>query len=125
MVLLGMALCAGPAMAGTTGGDADALQHAVPLLDVSENQEFWGNVVRYGRYFVTVMLGTGYVMLRPLQGLFKNPVTAVLGSAGLVGFAILLKFTLDAMLGMSDSVFEYNPEDNITSVPTTLNGDKR
>jgi hypothetical protein len=27
-----------------------------------------GNVIRYGRYFVTVMLGTGYVMLRPIAG---------------------------------------------------------
>ena len=27
-----------------------------PAYDLSEGQEFWGNVVRYGRYFVTVMV---------------------------------------------------------------------
>lgn len=31
-----------------------------------------GNVLRYGRYFVTVMLGTGYVMLRPIAGIWTE-----------------------------------------------------
>ena len=44
-----------------------ALAHQGPMADLSEGgPEFWSNVLRYGRYFVTVMLGTGYVMLRPI-----------------------------------------------------------
>jgi hypothetical protein len=46
-------------------------------------QEFFSNVLRYGRYFVTVLLGTGYVMVKPIAGMFKNPFTAVL-AIGLV-----------------------------------------
>lgn len=83
-----------------------ALNPSVP--DFAEGQEFWGNVVRYGRYFITVMLGTGYVMLRPLFGLFKNPVTGVLAVAAIAGAVYGTKLTLDAMLGLSEP-FEYLP----------------
>lgn len=81
------------------------LPHLSPIYDLAENeQEFFSNVARYGRYFVTVMLGTGYVMLRPIAGMFKNPVTAVLGIALVVGAVVGTKVTLDAMLGLSDQV---------------------
>lgn len=75
---------------------------STPQYDLAENQEFWSNVVRYGRYFVTVMLGTGYVMLRPLRSMMDRPTTALLAVAGVVGLFIFVKFTLDAMLGLSD-----------------------
>jgi len=75
------------------------------LYDVSESQEFWGNVLRYGRYFVTVMLGTGYVMLRPIAGMFqKSPLSALLAVGLIVGAVLGTKLTLDAMLGLSDQV---------------------
>ncbi|KAJ9520491.1 hypothetical protein QJQ45_000239 [Haematococcus lacustris] len=60
-----------------------------------------GNVARYGRYFVTVMLGTGYVMLRPLTSALKNPVSAILAVGGLVGTVLFVKVTLELMLGTS------------------------
>ena len=86
-----------PALAETSIG---AHMGAHAQFDLAENQEFWGNVVRYGRYFVTVMLGTGYVMLRPLAAMFKNPLTGIL-AIGLVSGAVYgTKITLDAMLGM-------------------------
>jgi hypothetical protein len=102
-------------IAGTSGGaahaadlHAGAAQHLQPLADLAEGEEFWGNVGRYARYFVTVMLGTGYVMARPVIELFKKPVTAVLAVIGVAGTAALLKFTLDAMLGISEPVsYEY------------------
>eukprot|EP00197_Chlamydomonas_leiostraca_P013887 CAMPEP_0202869246 /NCGR_PEP_ID=MMETSP1391-20130828/12241_1 /ASSEMBLY_ACC=CAM_ASM_000867 /TAXON_ID=1034604 /ORGANISM="Chlamydomonas leiostraca, Strain SAG 11-49" /LENGTH=147 /DNA_ID=CAMNT_0049549541 /DNA_START=190 /DNA_END=633 /DNA_ORIENTATION=+ len=74
---------------------------ANPQFDLAEGQEFWGNVARYGRYFVTVMLGTGYVMLRPFAAALKNPVSAIFAILGVVGGAVVLKFTLEAMLGVS------------------------
>lgn len=98
------------AAAVASGADAHAAAAAAvnPSFDLAENQEFWGNVVRYGRYFVTVMLGTGYVMVRPLLGLFKNPVTGVLAVAGIAGAAYGVKVTLEAMLGISEP-FDYLP----------------
>lgn len=34
---------------------------------------------RYGRFFITVMAGTAYVMVKPIAGWFKNPLTGILG----------------------------------------------
>lgn len=84
--------------------EATSSHHAVEQFQLAEGQEFWGNVLRYGRYFVTVMLGTGYVMLRPLAGAFKNPVSGVLAVAGVVGSVVLVKVTLEAMLGINEIV---------------------
>jgi hypothetical protein len=92
---------------------ADAAQQLPgPAFDVAEGEEFWGNVARYGRYFVTVMLGTGYVMVRPLLGLFKNPVTGVLALVGIAGAVVGVKVTLDAMLGLSQP-FDYLPPTSV------------
>jgi hypothetical protein len=91
---------------------ADLPAHLAPAYDLSEGgQEFWGNVARYGRYFVTVMLGTGYVMVRPLLGLFRNPLTGVLAVVGIAGALYGVKITLDAMLGLSE--FEYLPPSQV------------
>ncbi|KIZ07794.1 hypothetical protein MNEG_0152 [Monoraphidium neglectum] len=109
-VALGAALLAllppDAAHAAATGGDVNAQVNA--SFDLGEGEEFWGNVARYGRYFVTVMLGTGYVMVRPLVGLFKNPVSGVLAVVALGAFGYGMKVTLDAMLGLSQP-FEYLP----------------
>lgn len=100
LIALGLLAAAEPSFA------ADAHHVNSPIYDLAEGQEFWGNVARYARYFVTVMLGTGYVMLRPLAGMFKNPISAILAIGGLVGGAYFMKFTLEAMLGMAEP-FEY------------------
>jgi hypothetical protein len=42
-------------------------------------------------------------MLRPLAGMFKNPVSGVLATVGVIGAAFLLKFTLELMLGVTDA----------------------
>eukprot|EP00879_Flechtneria_rotunda_P005034 GHRR01005310.1.p1 GENE.GHRR01005310.1~~GHRR01005310.1.p1 ORF type:complete len:205 (+),score=52.55 GHRR01005310.1:218-832(+) len=101
--LLLLAIPAGPAA-------ADSLQQHGPhaLYDLAEGEEFWGNVAKYGRYFVTVLLGTGYVMVQPVVAAFKRPVTAVVAIVALVGGSILLKLTLDAMLGIQEP-FAYEP----------------
>ncbi|KXZ46528.1 hypothetical protein GPECTOR_43g965 [Gonium pectorale] len=81
--------------------------HAQPLAELAE-QDFWSNIARYGRYFVTVMLGTGYVMLRPLQGMLKKPVTAVFAILALVGLVLGTRVALELMLGINE--YDYNPE---------------
>eukprot|EP01025_Chloroclados_australasicus_P043995 TRINITY_DN4732_c1_g1_i1.p2 TRINITY_DN4732_c1_g1~~TRINITY_DN4732_c1_g1_i1.p2 ORF type:complete len:209 (-),score=9.19 TRINITY_DN4732_c1_g1_i1:240-866(-) len=84
---------------------SETSQHGVrQIYDLAQEQEFWSNVVRYIRFFITVMLGTGTVMLKPIQGILKNPVSAVIFISVVVLAGIGLKFTLNAMLGMDESV---------------------
>lgn len=74
------------------------------LMDVAEGQEFWSNMARYGRFFITVMLGTGTVMVRPFAQFFKNPISAVLFMGFLSAFIYFIKFTIEAMVGLSEPV---------------------
>ena len=83
-----------------------SLKHvALLLLCVAPSSiaDFLSNVARYGRFFVTVMLGTVSVMTRPFTNMLKNPVSGVLAIVGLVGGVVLMKITLEAMLGMSEA----------------------
>jgi hypothetical protein len=98
-------------LAEPAGAASAAAGDVVPhntLLDLAEGEEFWGNVAKYARYFVTVMLGTGYVMVQPLLSAFKRPVTAAAAIVAVVGGAVLVKFTLSAMLGLQEP-FAYEP----------------
>ncbi|MEL6138502.1 MAG: DUF751 family protein [Cyanobacteria bacterium J06628_6] len=64
-------------------------------------QEFFQNVSRYPRYFITFTLGVFYSAIQPLLPLLKKPTTAVaLISAVVAGF-VFLSLTLRAMLGLS------------------------
>lgn len=106
--LLALLAPAEPASADALHSTAAAAHTASPLFDLAEGEEFWGNVAKYGRYFVTVMLGTGYVMVQPVVAAFKRPVTAIVAIVCIGGGAVLLKFTLDAMLGIQEP-FVYEP----------------
>jgi len=95
---------AAPADAAEPAASAAAAAGALnPSFELAEGQEFWSNVARYGRYFVTVMLGTGYVMLKPLGDALRRPGTAILAIAGVSGVLLFMKVTLEMMLGMSAS----------------------
>ena len=64
-------------------------------------QDFFSNVSRYPRYFITFTLGVLYSIVKPLLPLFENRVTAVaLIGAAVAGF-LFLSFTLKAMLGLA------------------------
>ncbi len=91
-------------LALSAAGDAMASTHH--LFDVAEGGEesLLNNAVRYGRYFVTVMLGTGYVMFRPIANMFKNPLTGLLAVGLIVGAVYGTKITIEGMLGVSDMV---------------------
>jgi hypothetical protein len=105
VALLAFSFATEPAAAA----DGMQRQHSIqPIMDLAEGEEFWGNVARYSRYFVTVMLGTGYVMVQPLLAAFKRPVTAVLAVVGIGGGFLALRFVLNAMLGVQEP-FAYEP----------------
>ncbi len=104
------ALAVGLAAWGLAATDPSLAASSAPTeqFQLAEGgQEFWGNIARYARYFVTVMLGTGYVMLRPIVGAFKNPLSAVFTIAAVAGTVFFVKFTLEAMLGVAPESFDY------------------
>lgn len=71
------------------------------------------NIVRYAQWFFSIMLGTGYVMLRPFAALLKKPVTGVLVIGLAVGLFYFVQFTVNAMLGNTDPV-DYVPGSFVT-----------
>lgn len=64
-------------------------------------EDFWPNLLRYGTYFFSVLLGTVYTALKPIGGLLKRPVTAVFTIAAIVGLLVFVSTTVRAMLGVS------------------------
>lgn len=73
------------------------------LMQLSSEEDFWGNVYAYIRYFFSVLLGTAYVAVRPIAGLFKKPVTAFFTVFALVGLLVFVSVTVNAMLGLSNN----------------------
>ena len=103
-VTLMVVACAEPALADTLPGEVAARvgphAHEVALL-ASQDPPFWENMVRYSRYMVTLLAGTGYVILKPLGRFLKRPATAIPFLLGTGLTLYLIKFTLEAMLGLS------------------------
>ncbi len=64
-------------------------------------QDFWENVSRYPRYFITIILGVFLNFLAPLVPLMKRPVTAIALIGILLGSLAFVTLTLRAMLGLS------------------------
>ncbi|AFY65591.1 DUF751 family protein [Geitlerinema sp. PCC 7407] len=64
-------------------------------------QEFWNNISRYPRYFITIVLGVLLTFVQPMIPLFKRPTTAIALVGALVGAFAFITFTLRAMLGFS------------------------
>jgi hypothetical protein len=64
-------------------------------------QDFFNNVSRYPRYFITVVLGIFFVLFERLRPLFKNPLTATALIGLLCGLFAFFYFTLRAMLGLN------------------------
>ncbi|MBI4780438.1 MAG: DUF751 family protein [Oscillatoriophycideae cyanobacterium NC_groundwater_1537_Pr4_S-0.65um_50_18] len=64
-------------------------------------EEFFANISRYPRYFISFTLGILLTALSPLLPMFKRPSTAIAAVSFLVAAIVLLSFTLRAMLGLS------------------------
>ena len=62
--------------------------------------DFFNNVLRYFRYFISFGLGIFFSIFGWLRPLLKNPVSAVALVGILVSGSIFLYFTLKAMLGL-------------------------
>ncbi|DBA73065.1 TPA: hypothetical protein ACH3X2_010006 [Trebouxia sp. C0005] len=88
-----------------------AVQHFHPpeTFQIATGEgDFWVNVSRYGRYFITVLLGTAYISVKPVLQLLKRPKTAVAVVIGLVALYLFVSTTVQAMLGVSNPL-DYQP----------------
>ena len=64
-------------------------------------QDFFQNVSRYPRYFVTFTLGIFFFLFESLRPLLNRPVTAVALVGLLLSVFAFTFFTLRAMLGLT------------------------
>ncbi len=64
-------------------------------------QDFFQNVSRYPRYFITFTLGIFFFLFERLKPLLNRPVTAIALVGLLVSIFAFTFFTLQAMLGLN------------------------
>ena len=61
---------------------------------------FWTNILRYPRFFISSLLGLIFVILTPFRNLFKNPKSRNFLFIFILLFIITLYFILKAMIGL-------------------------
>ncbi|NEQ78484.1 MAG: DUF751 family protein [Okeania sp. SIO2C9] len=64
-------------------------------------QDFFNNVSRYPRYFITITLGIFFFLFDQLKPLLSKPVTAIALIGLIIGTFVFLVLTLQAMLGIN------------------------
>jgi hypothetical protein len=62
--------------------------------------DFWNNISRYPRFFISSMVGLILVILAPLKNLFKVPKLRILLIFSFVVFLTFLYFVLQNMTGI-------------------------
>ncbi|AFY84224.1 DUF751 family protein [Oscillatoria acuminata] len=63
--------------------------------------DFWDNVLRYPRYFVTIILGIFFALFGWVKPLLEKPVTAIALVTFVVTTLIFVGLTLRGMLGLA------------------------
>jgi hypothetical protein len=61
--------------------------------------EFWNNISRYPRFFISSMVGLILVILAPLKNLLKVPKLRIILILSFILFIVLLYFILRSMSG--------------------------
>ena len=64
-------------------------------------QEFFNNVSRYPRYFITITLGIFFFLFDQLKPFINKPITAIALIGLIIGTFAFLTLTLQAMLGLN------------------------
>jgi hypothetical protein len=63
--------------------------------------DFWQNVLRYPKYFITIGVGIFLSIFGWLVPLLKRPITAIAVIGFLLGTVFFVSLTLRAMLGFT------------------------
>ncbi|MDE5110528.1 MAG: DUF751 family protein [Trichodesmium sp. St7_bin2_1] len=64
-------------------------------------QEFFNNVSRYPRFFITITLGIFFFLFDQLKPFINKPITAIALIGLIIGTFAFLTLTLQAMLGIN------------------------
>jgi hypothetical protein len=62
--------------------------------------DFWTNILRYPRFFISSLVGLILVILTPFRNLFKNPQSRIVLIIFLLFFLFAIYFTLKTMVGL-------------------------
>jgi hypothetical protein len=62
--------------------------------------DFWNNISRYPRFFISSLAGLILVILAPIKNLFKIPKLRIFVIVGFIGFGLILSITLRSMTGL-------------------------
>ena len=62
--------------------------------------DFWNNIIRYPRFFISSMIGLILVITAPLKNLFKVPKLRFFLTISFVTFLIILYLIIQNMLGL-------------------------
>ena len=62
--------------------------------------DFWSNIFRYPRFFVSSLIGLILVILSPLKNLLKVPKSRIIILLIFFGFIIFLYLTIKTMIGL-------------------------
>ena len=62
--------------------------------------DFWNNISRYPRFFISSLVGLILVIVAPFRNLFKIPRLRIIGAIGLVSILGLLYVILQKMVGL-------------------------
>jgi hypothetical protein len=62
--------------------------------------DFWNNISRYPRFFITSLAGSILVILAPFRNLFKVPKLRIFLILGFLLFVILLYLVIRNMTGL-------------------------
>jgi hypothetical protein len=63
--------------------------------------DFWSNILRYPRYFVTIILGIFFALFGWVKPLLQKPVTAIALVTLVVTALIFVGLTLRGMFGLA------------------------
>lgn len=63
--------------------------------------DFFKKLSQYPKFFLAIVIGVFWTLIKPLRGFAKNPVTAIAALGVIVGGLAFLSFTLSAMMGLT------------------------
>jgi len=62
--------------------------------------DFWTNILRYPRFFISSLVGLILVILTPFRNLFKNPKSRIFLTLCIILFFVSLYLILKTMVGL-------------------------
>lgn len=62
--------------------------------------DFWTNILRYPRFFISSLIGLLLVIITPFRNLFKNPQSRIFLFIGVLLFLVLLYSIIKSMVAL-------------------------